>query len=1005
MHYVFGDCTLDTQRYELRRGGVRLPLRRKVFQVLMYLIEQRDRVVSRDEVLAQVWPDQYVGEETLTSCVKAVRHAVGDSGRAQRVIQSVRGHGLRFVADVSVTDAPVAPRLALAPAAALASARPVPGLLVGREAELAALHRWYTIARQGTRQVGFITGEAGVGKTALVEAFVAQIGAEGAVWIGHGQCIEQYGTGEAYLPVLEALGRLCRGPQGAPVLAWLQRQAPSWLAQMPALLSAAERDAVLHLAGAASQPRMLRELAEALEILTTEQPLLLVLEDLHWSDAATLEWLAYVARRQDPARLLVLATCRPAEARAASHPVSALVQDLLIRNQGNEIRIGALSAPEVALYVARRFGEGPLVASLAPVLYQRTQGHALFLVTTVADLVQRGVVWHGPDGWELAAPLEPATVGVPETLRHLIEQQFERLSPAAQAVVAAASVAGVEFAAAAVAAGVGVSAEEVDAQCATLARHGQFVRANGPATWPDGTVTGRYGFGHALYQEVVYDRLPVGARTRMHQQIGARLELGYGEQARTIAAELAMHFVHGRDTHRAIRYLQQAAENARQRHAHREVMEHCTTGLALLTALLETPERTRHELALQALLGPTLVATQGYAAPDVERTYARARELCRTLGDPPELFAVLCGQVLWHVLRGQYQTAQALAEQVLRIAQQRNDPVSLVEAHAALGTLLVTRGALEAGCAHLEAGWALYRPEQHCAHIDGYGQDPAVICLHFLSQALWLRGYPDQALARLDAVLHLARELAHPVSLLFSLNSAALLHQHCRNGQAVQQWAEAIIALATEQELPYWRTLGTMYHGWALAAQGQMEAGIAQVQQGLAAYRATGARFILSRCLGLLAELHGRAGQLDAGRTVLAEACAVVRQDGLSSFAAELYRIQGDFLLQTGTRHQEGEAEASLLQALAIARQQQAKAYELRAAVSLGRLWQRQGKPDAAWELLRPIYGWFTEGWWDTADLRDARALLEDLAWEAPDVQREPRLSPYARNGARAYSA
>jgi DNA-binding winged helix-turn-helix (wHTH) protein len=191
MHYIFGDCTLDTQRYELRRGGVHIPLRRKVFQVLVYLIEQRDRVVSRDEVLAQVWPDQYVGEETLTSCVKAVRRAVGASGRAQRVIQTVHGHGLRFVAEVTGTDAPGAPNPALAPVPPLATACPGTKFLVGREAELAALHRWYTTAQQGTRQVGFITGEAGAGKTALVETFVAQIAAEGAVWIGHGQCSDQ----------------------------------------------------------------------------------------------------------------------------------------------------------------------------------------------------------------------------------------------------------------------------------------------------------------------------------------------------------------------------------------------------------------------------------------------------------------------------------------------------------------------------------------------------------------------------------------------------------------------------------------------------------------------------------------------------------------------------------------------------------------------------------------------------------------------------------------------
>ena len=347
---VFGDCTLDTQRYELRRGGVRLPLRRKVFQVLVYLLEQRDRVVSRDEVLAQVWPDQYVGEETLTSCVKAVRRAVGDNGRAQRVIQTVHGHGLRFVAEVTVAETAPAPGPAPAPALPLAPACPAAELLVGREAELTTLHRWYATARQGTRQVGFITGEAGVGKTALVEAFVAQVAAEGAVWIGHGQCIDQYGTGEAYLPVLEALGRLCRGPQGAHFLAWLRQQAPSWLAQMPAVLPVAEREAILRLAGDATQARMLRELAEALEVLTAERPLLLVLEDLHWSDGATLEWLAYVARRRDPGAAPGARHVSPGRgAGRRPTPVDALVQDLLVRHQGAElVLVGALSVPAVA---------------------------------------------------------------------------------------------------------------------------------------------------------------------------------------------------------------------------------------------------------------------------------------------------------------------------------------------------------------------------------------------------------------------------------------------------------------------------------------------------------------------------------------------------------------------------------------------------------------------------------------------------------------------------------
>jgi DNA-binding winged helix-turn-helix (wHTH) protein/predicted ATPase len=979
MHYRFVDCTLDTQRYELHRGGRRVPLRRKVFQVLVYLLEQRDRVVPRDELLTQVWPHQYVGEETLTSCVKALRRAVGDTGRAQRVIRTVHGHGLRFVADVTVAETAPASDPSPALLHAWPPTRPTAAPLVGREAELATVQRWYTTALQGTRQVGFLTGDAGAGKTALVDAFVAQVAAEGTVWIGYGQCIDHYGAGEAYLPLLEALGRLCRGPEGAHILAWLRQHAPCWLAQLPAVLPVAERATFQQLAGDTTQARMLRELAEALESLTAERPLLLVLEDLHWSDTATLEWLAYVARRRDPARLLILATYRPTDARGAAHPVDPLVQELVVRHEGAALRVGALSASEVASYVARQFGPGALTTQLAPVLYQRTQGHALFLVMIVADLQQRGVVRPGPEGWELTAPLQVATAGVPETLRHLIEQQFERLAPAAQPVVAAASVAGVEWAAAAVAAGVAAPAEDVDAQCAALARHGQFLAATGIATWPDGTVTGRYSFTHALYQDVVYTRLPVSTRTRLHQQIGARLEQGYGTQACDIAAELAVHFAQGRDVPRAVQYLHQAAQNARRRHAHHEVIAHGTRGVALLATLPETPDRTRHELALQVLLAPALVATQGYATPDVERTYTRARALCRALGDPPELFPVLVGQVAWHGVRGQYQRAQDLAEQLLGLVQQQPDPVSRVEAHTALGSLLVTRGALEAGSVHLETGLAHYRPSQHRAHVDGYGHDPAVVCRHFLSEALWLRGYPAQAFAQLDVLLPLARDLAHPLSMVFSLNTAALLQQHCRNGPAVQQWAEALITLATERALPYWGTLGTLYRGWALAAQGQREAGLAQIEQGLARHRATGGRIGLCRWLVLLGEIYGDAGQFDAGRTVLEEAGAVLRQDGLSAFAAELSRIQGEFLLHTGPRHREAEAEAQLCQALALARQQHAKAYELRAALSLARLWRRQGKLAGARELLGPIYNWFTEGF-ETADLQEAKTLLEELA-------------------------
>jgi predicted ATPase len=979
MPYVFGDYTLDTQRYELRREGTRIPLRPKVFQVLIHLIEQRHRVVTRDELLAAVWPNQCVGEETLTSCVKAARRALGDSGQAQRMIQTVHGRGLRFVAEVTVSDTPLAALTTPSPPAQTTVLAP-PRPLVGREAELTCLHQWYATTRQGQRQVGFISGDAGIGKTALVEAFVAQVAAATPVWVGHGQCMKQYGPGEAYLPVLEALGRLCRGPEGAHFLAWLRQHAPSWLAQMPALLSDADRDTFQQRARDLTQTRMLRELAEALESLTAQQPLILILEDLHWSDGATLEWLAYVARRRDPAQLLVLGTYRLAEARVVPQPLYPVTRELLVHGQGAELVLGVLSVLEVASYVTERFGEGALAAELIPVLYQRTQGNPLFLITMVEDLVQRGVLRQGAAGWERTAALDTATVSVPETLRHLIEQQFERLASAEQTLVEAASVAGVDFAAAAVAAGVGMTAEDVDIRCATLARQGQFVHSHGTATWPDGTVTGRYCFRHALYQDVVYARLPIGSRTRLHLQIGQQLETAYGERARDIAAELAVHFDRGRDGLRAVRYRQQAARNALRRHGHGDAIAHCAAGLETLATLPETPERTGHELALHTILGPALITARGYATPEVEQTYARALQLCNALGDPPERFAVLLGLAAWHFVRGEGTASTELVEQLLQLAQRQNDPALLVEAHAAMGTLLMFRGELTASWAHLEAGLALYDPHQHRSHIYTYGQDPRLVCLSQGVDNLWLRGYPDQALERLHNALEWARRRSHPSSLAYTMLIAALLHQRRGDVDAVHKWADTAVTLATEYAFPHWLALGTMYAGWALAAQGRVTEGLAQIQQGMIGYRAAGVGLGVTRWLGLLAEVYGRSGQETAGLALLPEAFAAAHNEN-PNHEAELYRIQGVLLAQGGSRHTEEQAEASLHQALAMTRQQQARSLELRVAISLGRLWQRQGKRDTARHLLGQVYGWFTEGF-DTADLQNARALLEAL--EAP---------------------
>jgi predicted ATPase len=490
-------------------------------------------------------------------------------------------------------------------------------------------------------------------------------------------------------------------------------------------------------------------------------------------------------------------------------------------------------------------------------------------------------------------------------------------------------------------------------------------------------VAAGYRFLHDLYCETLADRVPPSRQQRWHLQIGARKETGYGAQAQEIAAELAVHFEQGRDADRALRYLQYAADNALRRSAHADAITHLTKALVLLTALPETPERAQRELALQTTLGPALMATRGYAASEVEYAYARARELCRQVGETPQLFQALWGLWYFHLVRAEFQTARELGEQLLSLAQRVQTPALLLLAHRVLGQTLAFLGEFSTAHGHLEREMTLYNLGQHRAFASLYGQDQGVICRSWAALTLWSLGYPDQALRCSREALTLAQELVHPFSLAYAMCFAGMLCQLCRDVQAAQERATAAIALCTEQGFALYLARGTILQGWAMVEQGQGAAGLAQMRQGLDAYQATGAEVFRPYYLAFLAEAYGKLGQTLGGLTLLGEALAAVHKTGERFYEAELYRLKGELLLVRSAENH-GQAEASFQQALTVARHQQAKSSELRAATNLSLLWQRQGKRAAAYDLLASVYGWFTEGF-DTADLQEAKALLEDL--------------------------
>jgi DNA-binding winged helix-turn-helix (wHTH) protein/predicted ATPase len=983
MIYAFEEYELDVPRYELRYAGKLVKLEPQVFNVLAYLIDHRDRVVTKDELLEQLWPGRFVSETTLTSRLKSVRRAIGDRGRAQRLIQTVHGRGYRFIASVeervaierALDDVSVALPNPVVPPSAPRTSRPVHA--VGREAELAQLHYWLQQALRGTRQVVFVTGEAGLGKTTLVETFLQELDGYGVLWIGRGQCIEHYGAGEAYLPMLAALGGLCKESGGQALLAILARQAPTWVVHMPWLVNDAELAALQRRVMGATQERMLREMAETLALLAAERPLILVLEDLHWSDHATLDLIAWLARRQEPARLLVLGTYRPADVRMHSHPLHAVVQELKMHQRGDELVLTLLPEVAIAEYLTARLPGTVAPSGLARLVHQRTEGNPLFMVNVVDSWEAQGWL-EGMEGEsQLRVGLDELAQRVPESLRQMLAQQLERLGLEEQRVLEAASIAGVEFSAAAVAAGLDTGVVEAEAQCEGLARRQQWLRSSGIDEWPDGTIAGHYTFIHALYHDVVYQRVTAARYIHLHRRIGTYKEAAYGTRAGEIAAELAVHFEQGRDYRRAVQYLQQVGENAIGRCADQEAIRLLTKGLALLTTFPDTPERAQQELTLQTALGESLTATKGRASPEVEQTYARARALCQEIGETPQLVPTLRGLSLFYRNRGELPTARELGEQLDRLAQREAKPMPRLEAHDALGSTLFFLGEYTAAWMHFEQGIPLIDPTAEQALALRYSRESGVACLAVAALTLWCLGYPAQALRRSQEALALAQTLAHPYSLGLARHYAIQVHHRRREASAVHAQAEALLTLATAHGFPLWAGYGTYWRGWALAMQGQGAAGLAQMHQGATAVLATGEELGRPFCLVILAEAAEQVGQADEGLRLLAEALTAFEASGRGHMLAEAYRFQGELLLRQAVSD-DAQAEACFHQALAIARRQQAKSWELRAAMSLAQLWQRQGKPAAAQALLGEIYGWFTEGF-ETPDLQEARRLLEEL--------------------------
>jgi DNA-binding winged helix-turn-helix (wHTH) protein/predicted ATPase len=994
---AFGRFRLDLTNECLWQGAHAISLRPKAFAVLRLLVQHPGLLVTKQQVLDTVWPGTFVGDAVLKDNIRQLREALEDDASSPTYIETAHRRGYRFIGKLtepsssqsSSAAAKVPPSRLTPNTAAFSSSAPANGVL-GRDAELARMRGWLERALAGERQTIFITGEPGIGKTTIVEAFLEQAVQVPGLRIARGQCLDHYGAGEAYLPVLDGFSRLCRSRGGAKVLDVLRQEAPAWLAQMPSLVSQSERETLRIQVAATTRERMLREMAEASETLTSESPLLLILEDLHWSDYSTLDLVSYLARRQDSARLLVIGTYRPVDVIVGDHPLKGVKRELQAHGLCHELPLECLSEEAVGKYLTARFPGHEFPLRLRRTIYRRTEGNPLFMVNLVEYLIDQNMIVAGEAGWKLQVDISDIEQEVPTNLRQLIEKQIERLSSDEHTVLEAASVAGVESSCAAIAAGLDMPTEWIEKHCEELARRHQFLSPGRLVELPDGTITPRHRFIHILYRDVPYRMMPPMRRSQIHRRIAERGVAIYGDRSSEIAAELAMHFEQSRDWPRSLEYLLQAAQNAAACSAHHEVIDLGNRALDALKLVPETAERAKREMKLRMILSVSLMAVKGFASAEVERINARGRELFWRHGPSPELFFMLWSLNMYHQFSGEMHLSLEISYQLMHLAENLKDDALTMEAHRAIGAVLVLLGRCSEALEHLEKGAALYATHHDHTNKIFSGFDNKVMVQCFAAMALLPLGYPDQSAEKVTAGLALARELPHPQTLVVALHIAAQLHQLRGEASQVHRFAKEAMELADENGLALWVTYGLIELGWAEAELGDAEGGIEKMQRGVAEYEVTGAKLRTPYFLGLLADQLCKAGRLEEGLAVITRALTLAEHTGEGYAIAELHRIKGELfvksadLLAVGKSPGDQSAASALSQArtcfaeaLTIASQQGTKWWELRAAMSKDRLELSQGGSTRM--RLAEIYSSFTEGH-ENADLKQARARLDAAA-------------------------
>ncbi len=911
----FDRFELDEANARLLRDGTAVSLAPTPFAVLCALVRQPGSLLTTNALLDDVWGHQFVTDSVLRTAISELRTALDDDARKPRFIETVSRRGYRFIGAPSAI--PVAPG-AQPNASGLATV--LAPNFIGRAEPLSRLRRAWDIACSGKRAVIWIAGEPGIGKTTLIEQFISSLG---DLAYARGQCVELYGMGEPYLPVLEALEQLCRSDREVPSL--LRAVAPTWLLQLPWLSTTEEREALRRELAGVSPDRMLREMSQFLDRYTERRPLLLVTEDLHWSDRGTIQLIDYIARRRGGARLMWLASFRLAEVVALDHPLNSIRHELRLHDLCEEIVLDPFSESEVADYVAER---SPAIATneaFVRALHERTDGLPLFVASVLTEAIARTA----QTGGDAAAGLQLVKIAVPENLAAIIDHYIAKLTSDQRLVLSAAAVCGIEFRMHTISGALDRDAVWVAQTCDELAREQLWLIAPRAEVGCNAAEL-PYSFRHALFRQVLYERTNPSTRSQLHRKVGTTLERERAPGAPVAAAELAMHFELGREPMAALRYYVEAAEAALARLSPRECMNLTEQALTLLAQAPDGTERDALEIALATLCGVSATHVYGMS-PEAKSAFQRAYSLLADIPEHPMRRQLLHGFGFVLSLRAEYAEALAVADRAEALSSATSDPVLVIATCIVHGEVDQLQGRSRAAGKWIERGLAVAEPLE-LAPVEIFVADPQVTLLGLLGIHLLHSGFVGQGRARMERAHARARLLGWPNTRLVALWFDALFGVRLGNAERVAALADEMRALVDESEVAQGRIACRWFRGWADARMGQPRDGYRRIREAYEDNTRLGMLAGGSEVLGYATEALVLAGDCDGAQHELEDALQVANTLGERVYLPQLFMLQAAIARARGGR---AAADAAIRRAIAEARAQEAPWLELMALIEL----------------------------------------------------------------------